>query len=80
MDYISREDAIKVMAKAYIEDYEGECGNIKDIDLDFLYNAIKKDFAAIPAADVIEVIRCKECKYFLDPWGCEFLGDGCRVN
>lgn len=67
MDYISREDAIEVMVKSYIEDYEGECGNIKDIDLDYLYSAIKRDFAVLPSADVVEVIRCKECIYSVYP-------------
>lgn len=48
-DYIKREDAINVFC--WNEDLYARCGiatqNIKDI----------------PSADVIEVVRCKDCKY-----------------
>lgn len=49
---------------------------------------------ALPAADVVEVIRCKDCKYFnLNKWGkvndiplivaheiCDFWGEGCKTD
>lgn len=70
-DYISREDAIDCVLNQY-------CASSDETEkaLGDAIEEIKKR----SAADVVEVIRCKDCKYFLDPWGCEFLGDGCRVN
>lgn len=63
-DYIKREDALKsidthdkfikedirTLAKEYYE-YKG--------GVDYAYETIKHD---VPAADVVEVVRCKDCK------------------
>lgn len=76
MDYIKREDALT----------DAMCVGISCQECPFLIHPIncgckiENYIKSIPAADVEEVIRCKDCKYFLDPWGCEFLGDGCRVK
>lgn len=77
MDYISREDAFNAMSATNL------ISNLDSVitdDAHRYHRAAERIIASIPSADVIEVIRCKECKYFLAPWGCEFLGDGCRVN
>ena len=50
MRYIKVEDAIKVA------DYG--CGEFRGI-----FGQIKEQLDAIPTADVVEVVRCKECIY-----------------
>jgi len=54
-------DASKIVYIEYIEvDGEGyEEGNADDIPVVF-----KQDIEAIPAADVVEVVRCKDCLYY----------------
>ena len=49
-DYINREDAIKAYAKAF---------NLADDCIEYA-SVILKD---IPPADVVEVVRCKDCKF-----------------
>ena len=53
-DYISREAAIKEARNLYpsIDHY---CTSVKAVTL--------RDLNAIPAADVVEVVRCKDCVY-----------------
>lgn len=84
MDYISREAAIS--------EFE-TCGAV------FVYGkkvckAIVSRLNVIPAADVVEVVRCRECKHFqLDAWGnangvplivaheiCDLWAGGCKTN
>lgn len=50
-DYIKREDAIKAYAKAF---------NLADDCIEYA-SVILKD---IPPADVVEVVRCKDCEHF----------------
>ena len=50
-DYINREDAIKAYAKAF---------NLADDCIEYA-SVILKD---IPPADVVEVVRCGDCKYW----------------
>ena len=64
-DYISREAAI-----AYIREQSEECqkafeelGGESGIYAD-AYNDLAEDFYSIPAADVAEVVRCRDC----DAW------------
>ena len=60
-DYIKREDAINKLADEYVFDarseYEGTFTRA-----DFIDDA-KETLADIPNADVVEVVRCKDCKY-----------------
>jgi len=56
MRYIKVEDAIKVADK--------ECGEFRGI-----FARIKERLEAMPTADVMEVVRCKNCKWFND-FGC----------
>ena len=59
-DYIKREDAIRAIME-YIRD---SCDG-SDEFIDGLYGAdiiIKED---VPSADVAEIVRCEDCKYWL---------------
>lgn len=61
-DYIKREDAIKaVIADAKLKNLlTGNCENEKAIE-GMVYGVLcPRD---IPSADVVEVVRCKDCKY-----------------
>ena len=62
-EYIKREAAIDYIReqseewqKAF-EELGGESGIYADA-----YNDLAEDFHSIPAADVVEVVRCKDCK------------------
>lgn len=35
------------------------------------YKSVVSAINAIPAADVVEVVRCKDCKYYTHMWYCE---------
>lgn len=79
MDYISREDALKIAWDEY------DAGTLGDIPY---------RLERLPSADVEKVIRCKDCKYFnLNKWGkvndtplivaheiCDFWGEGCKTD
>lgn len=92
MDYISRE---KLRHAMYHEAFE------TDTDLQkwesgcwIRYKLFENVIDALPAEDVVEVIRCKDCKYFnLNKWGkvndiplivaheiCDFWGEGCKTD
>ena len=65
-EYIEREAAI-----AYIREQSEQCqkafeelGGESGIYAD-AYNDLAEDFYSIPAADVVQVLRCKDCK----DWG-----------
>ena len=87
-DYIKREDAINAYCKAC--DY---CNLTGGEGIDFNECPITEEFRKIQAADVVEVVRCKDCKWFhsgycemyddLIPFGCAsrpewFCADGKR--
>ena len=57
-EYIKREDALR--ATTYMELVPSPDNNI--IKLTLL--AAQKVIRRIPAADVVEVVRCKDCKFF----------------
>lgn len=63
-EYISRKAAIAYIReqseecqKAF-EEFGGESGIYADA-----YNDLAEDFHSIPTADVVPVVRCKNCKY-----------------
>lgn len=60
-EYIKKEDAINKLADEYVFDarseYEGTFTRA-----DFIDDA-KETLADIPSADVVEVVRCKDCMY-----------------
>lgn len=54
-DYIKREDAIKQIVKGeemYGEEFATDTGRVKDF------------LNVLTSADVVEVVRCKDCKYY----------------
>ena len=61
-DYIKREDAIKTVYK--LREYF-KCWDRND-DI-----AIKNALNAIPAANVVEVVRCKDCRHWKNTHLCE---------
>ena len=59
-DYIKREDAIKAMARGIGIPYT-----------DFI-DVAERCMDDIPSADVVEVVRCKDCEYWDDHERCDF--------
>ena len=55
-DYIKRDDAIKAVANNYWHGTDCEC-----------YAFAHKALDGIQSADVVQVIRCKDCKYYDTP-------------
>ena len=43
-------------------------------DVQTVYNDLAEFVESIPTADVVEVVRCKDCKYFLDEDEWDSLG------
>lgn len=53
MNYIEREKALKVVADI-----------MSDCKVSHKHRALNRNIKQIPTADVVEVVRCKDCKYF----------------
>ena len=83
MSYISREAVIDVLKK-WADGY-------KYIEIPTEY--VVKELEQLPSADVVEVIRCEECKHFehdkkyiiqglplLGHEVCSAWGDGCKTD
>ena len=63
-DYISREAAIEAIWKPEVRP--------NDLIFDALRRACEEEVKHIPAADVVEVVRCKDCRiYYKDSDGYE---------
>ena len=60
-DYIKREDAIEIIAR-----HDDTDGTIKVFSGRFVNGLI----SAIPTADVVEVVRCKDCKHLYQDNEC----------
>lgn len=88
-DYISREALKERLEHRYIlSDLEHPHPRL------YRQTDIMDIIDTIPSADVVEVIRCKDCKHFnLDKWGkvndiplivaheiCDFWGEGCKTD
>ena len=77
-DYIKREDAQSQFSEL-LEDYGAEAYTVigeYSCNIDESTKELKKDiakrkkkFMEIPSADVVEVVRCKDCKWF-NRFGC----------
>lgn len=65
-DYISREAAILV-----IQRYGVGCIDADDFTPEQAERFTISSLKAIPAADVVEVVRCKDCKYYFKDDGYE---------
>lgn len=55
-EYIEREAAIKAMEKA-------DCAEIADDAESCKSDYLREVIESVPAADVVPVVRCKDCKY-----------------
>ena len=89
-EYIKRTDAVKIAEK-----YGLANGSVLGRHTG-LADCIARDISELPAADVVEVVRCKDCKYFglndenvpycLNPFGLDdpepngFCNYGIRKN
>ena len=57
-DYIKREDAIEKFAGVTLIEYDKTTA-----ESPYSLSAAEKFFADVPSADVVEVVRCKDCKH-----------------
>lgn len=60
-EYLEREDLIKRL-EARIKDYGGDCKSNAPIIAN-TYKAMLYDVKNMKKADVVEVVRCKDCKH-----------------
>ena len=63
-EYIEREALIKEIRKAFALEWEVPCSSKDRIiqeAVSKVYDLIRKQ----PTADVVEVVRCKDCKHFI---------------
>lgn len=65
-EYIEREAALNASKIVYIEYIEVDGEGYEDGNADNIPVVFKKDIEALPAADVVEVVRCKDCKHRLE--------------
>lgn len=56
-DYIKREDAIEAACMGCNDDFSNEPCEPSDCD-------ITRKIMELPSADVVEVVRCKDCKKY----------------
>lgn len=63
-DYIKRSDALNASKIVYIEYIEIDGDGYEDGNADEIPVVFKRDIEAIPAADVVPVVRCKDCKWW----------------
>lgn len=63
-EYIEREAALNASKIVYIEYIEVDNEGYEDGNADVIPVVFKKDIEAIPAADVVEVVRCKDCVHY----------------
>lgn len=70
-EYIKRTDVMKIC-----REYSKHCFNSNDACGQDIADRIENDVVALPTADVVEVVRCKDCKYyFRDSCFNEVWGD-----
>lgn len=74
-DYIKREWAIKIIAEQDMFETQMEFPYASDDFDDYLEEA-RKLLSGIPSADVVEVVRCKDCwkRPFDNCWFNEYVG------
>jgi len=72
-DFISREAALKTLYDEIGEENE-------EVSMATAYEILLYHFQRIPAADVVPVVRCKDCKHYSPhPTDAEYGGKGwCR--
>lgn len=62
-EYIERSEAIKELHNAYEYEYPTASGAFDEFASTIVPNVLRN----IPAADVVEVVRCKDCKHWYSP-------------
>lgn len=65
-EYVTKEQVREVMAKYY------ENANLRQ---DHFLRRVYQEIKALPAADVVEVVRCRECKHYQTGMFCEKWAD-----
>ena len=64
-DYIGREALIGKVEKHYCAPCKGQGGDLgADWCRSCVINSVLEKVRGIPAADVVEVVRCKDCKWY----------------
>lgn len=58
MAYIKKQDVMKIC-----EEYDKHCFNSNDARGQDIADKILDDVVELPTEDVVEVVRCKDCKY-----------------
>lgn len=71
-DYIRREDARRMVVQLDKYAWKSPVSNERRVTVDV--DLVKFGLDRIPAADVAEVVRCKNCKWFADNNGGEWYG------
>ena len=62
-EYIEREAALNASRIVYIECLYEDEENYLEGEIGNFHVVFARDIKAIPAADVVEVVRCKDCKH-----------------
>ena len=66
-DYIKRKDAINGIRQNHCSLCPHENKNHEDIHCQYCdYDEAVNDLEDVPASDVVEVVRCKDCKFWKD--------------
>ena len=68
-DYIKREDAVRRIAVLIAA--EAESDGYEDQPMENYIEYASEDLADIPSADVVPVVRCKDCKFAHMTYGGE---------
>lgn len=71
-EYIEREAAIKAMEKA-------DCAEIADDAESCKSDYLREVIESVPAADVVPVVRCKDCKYAQNDYDGFSTTVGCNM-
>ncbi|MBQ7296443.1 MAG: hypothetical protein IJW86_09675 [Clostridia bacterium] len=72
-EYIERNKAIKEIRDTYESEYPTASGAFDEFATILVPRILKN----LPSSDVVEVVRCKDCKYFtdIDEYGCCYIFD-----
>ena len=73
MAYIDREKALEIC-----ENHYKHCLEMHDYCGDTTADNIKEDIEKLPTADVVEVVRCKDCDFYIK--SKQFRKDWCNKH
>ena len=63
-EYIKRSDAMRIC-----QQYSSHCFSTNDASGQDIADRIENDIVKLPTADVVEVVRCRDCKRKFKPLG-----------